>query len=253
MNRMWIPWGALMLLAVPAVATAQADSTCNAGQLSALVSYTDLRVRSVLHALELLAATREVKSGSWQAMSDLVSRFEKSDGGLAAWYMRRDGRYYAVGKGLVDSTLRDREYFPDLVAGREIVAALVISKSTGQRSAVIAVPLRQGNRVVGAIGASLFLDRLSDQIDSTLALRPNQTFYALAPTGLTPLNRRTDLHFRDPREMGSETLRRAANEMLSKASGEVTYEFEGVTKRALFRRSALTQWTFAVATNLTRN
>ena len=217
--------------------------------LSAFVSYTDLRTSSVQQSLEILASTSEVKSGKWETMKGLLNVYQQSDSGLVVWYARPDGSYFTVEKGLMDAKLSDRSYFPDMVEGRKVNGALVVSKSTGQRSAVIAVPVKDGSKVVGAIGASLFLDRLSDQISSTLALRSDAAFFALAPNGLTTLHRKTDRHFLDPRELGSETLKKAANEMLSKTSGETTYEFDNVTKTAIYRTSPLTQWKFAITSN----
>jgi hypothetical protein len=114
---------------------------------------------------------------------------------------------------------------------------------------VVAIPIEKGGKVVGAIGASLFLEKLSDQIASTLALPADVAFFALAPDGLTALHKKTDRHFLDPRELGSETLKKAADEMLSRVSGETSYDFDNVTKKAVYRTSALTQWKFAIASN----
>jgi hypothetical protein len=134
-----------------------------------------------------------------------VTGYQVSDEGFIVWYVRPDGTYYTADKGLMDKSLRDRAYFPDLMAGMKITGALVISKATGQRSAIIAVPVEVNGKVVGAVGVSLFLDRLSEQVSAALDLRPGIAFFALAPNGLTTLHRKTDRHFLDPREPGSET------------------------------------------------
>ena len=121
---------------------------------------------------------------------------------------------------------------------------LIVSKSTGQRSAVIAIPMKEGGKVIGAIGASLFLDKLAEQVGSALALRADAAFFALAPNGQTALHKKTDRHFLDPRELGSETLKKGTNGMLPHPAGETSYEFDNVTKRAIDRTSPLTQWKF---------
>ena len=238
---------------LPALAFAQPTSETqpSAGKdaqslLSAFMSYTDLRIGSVQRSLEILASTTEGRSGKWESMKGLLGGYQKSESGLIVWYVRPDGTYYTVDKGLMDVKLSDRSYFPDLMAGTKITGALVVSKSTGQRSAVIAVPIKKDGKVTGAIGVSLFLDRLSDHVGSALDLRPDAAFFAMAPNGLTTLHRKTDRHFLDPRELGSETLKNAANEMLSGASGDVTYEFDNATKHAVYRTSPLTQWKFAL-------
>jgi hypothetical protein len=231
----------------PTMAFAESSSEKDAQSLlSAFMSYTDLRISSVQKSLEILAATTEARSGKWENMKNLLGVYQKSDEGLVVWYVRPDGAYYTVDKGLTDEKLSDRSYFPDIMAGREIIGSLVVSKSTGQRSAVIAVPVKKGGKVVGAIGVTLFLDKLSEQIGSVLALRTDAVFFTLAPNGLATLHKKIDRHFMDPRELGSETLKKAANEILSKNSGEVTYEFDNVTKRAIYRTSPLTQWKFMI-------
>ncbi len=217
--------------------------------LSAFVSYTDLRVRSVQQSVEILAATSEVKSGKWEAMKGLLEGYQKADGKLVVWYVLPDGTYYTGDKGLMDVKLSDRSYFGDLMAGKKIVGSLVVSKSTGQRSAVIAIPVVDGGKVVGGVGATLFLDRLAEEIVSVLNLRPELSFFALAPDGRTTLHRNTDRHFLDPREQGSDTMKKAVDEMLAKNAGETTYFFDNMNKRVTYKTSPLTQWKFAIILN----
>jgi hypothetical protein len=217
--------------------------------LSAFMSYTDLRIRSVQQSLEILASTSEARSGDWDSMKGLLAGYQASDGGLIVWFVRPDGTYYTVDKGLMNVTLSDRSYFPDVIAGREITGALVVSKATGQRSAVVAAPVKRGETIVGAIGASLFLDKLSEQINSILALRSDTSYFALSPDGLTTLHRDVDRHFLDPRELGSESLKAAVEEMLTGTAGEVTYVFDNSTKKAVYRTSPLTGWRFAITSS----
>lgn len=237
----------LLIAFIPGTSSAQSSSAEDLQSvLSAFTSYTDLRIGSVQKSLEVLASTTDAESGKWEKMKGLLGGYQKSEEGLIVWYVRPDGTYYTVDKGLTEEKLSDRSYFPGLMAGHEITGDLVISKSTGQRSAVIAVPVKKGGKVIGAVGASLFLDKLSEQISSVLALRSGVSFFALAPNGLTALHSKTDRHFLDPREVGSETLKKAANEMLSTNSGTVTYEFDKAAKNAIYRTSPLTQWKFVI-------
>jgi hypothetical protein len=215
--------------------------------LSAFMSYTDLRIHSIRRNLEILAATSEAKSDNWSKMKDILKGYQESDEGFIVWYVRPDGSYYTPEKGLMDKSLKDRIYFPGLMAGMKITGVLVISKATAQRSAIIAVPVEVDGKLIGAVGVSLFLDKLSEQISAALDLRPGVTFFALAPNGLTTLHRKTDRHFLDPRELGNEALKRAATEMLAGTSGTTTYEYDNVTKNAMYRTSALTGWKFAIA------
>lgn len=244
----------LFLLVMPAIGIAQSDmhdTTCSQRDaqslLSAFTAYTDLRIRALQRSLEVLAATTNARSGNWRKMQHQLAAYQQSDEGLVVWYVRANGTYYTVDKGLMDKKLSDRRYFPDLMAGKKITGALVVSKSTGQRSAVIAVPIRKGDKVVGAIGVSLFLDKLAERISAVLDLRPHVSFFALAPNGLTTLHLKKERHFLDPRKMGSESLKKAVTEMLSGKEGKTTYVFDNVTKHALYQTSTLTNWRFAIA------
>lgn len=235
------------MVLMPGLAFAQPFAQEDAQSLlSTFMSYTDLRMRAVQQGLEVLAATSEVKSGKWETMKGLLELYQKLDGKLIVWYVLPDGRYYTVDKGLMGVNLSDRSYFPDLMAGKKITGSLVVSKSTGQRSAVTAIPIHQGGKVVAGLGASLFLDELAEDVGSVLSLRPDLAFFALAPNGQTTLHRNKDRHFLDPREQGSETMKKAVNEMLSKEAGESTYFFDDVNKKVIYRTSPLTQWKFAM-------
>lgn len=237
----------LMLVFSSSVCAQTAAEADEQSLLSAFVSFTDLRINHVRQSLEILASTSEAQSGKWDDMKALLAAYQKTDGGLIVWFMRPDGTYYTADKGLMNVKLNDRGYFPALVKGETITGALVVSKSTGQRSAVIVVPMKVGNMVVGAIGASLFLDKLSEQVGSALSLRPDATFFAIAPNGQTTLHKTTDRHFVDPRELGSESLKKAANEMLEHPAGATRYEFDNSAKKAIYRTSPLTGWKFAIS------
>ena len=229
-----------LLLALPAIAFA------GDVRLSAFAAYADLRVGSVEKSLGIVSSTIEAKSGKWEALKAILKGYQDSEEDLVLWYARPDGRYYTVEKGLMGERLNDRAYFSDLMSGKRILGSLVVSKSTGKRSAVIAVPVIQQGKVVGAIGASLFLDKLSEKIAAMLSLKNGESFYALAPDGRTVLHSITDRHFLDPRELGSGSLRKAAEEMLSRDSGEVSYEYDNALKHAVFSTSPLTHWKFAI-------
>jgi hypothetical protein len=49
----------------------------------------------------------------------------------------------------------------------------------------------------------------------------------------------------------AEALKRAATVMLAGTSGTTTYEFDNVTKNAIYKTSALTGWKFAIAFGVT--
>lgn len=215
--------------------------------LNGYAAYAEEQFAGTLRGLKLLSYTEEVKSGKWADMKGLLDRFDKTGINAAAvWFARPDGSYYTVQKGLEPRKLADRPYFPALMAGKDVVGHLIISKSTGARSAVIAVPVKNNNgKVIGALGVSVSEKDMSKTIDEKLGLPENMIFYALDTKGQVSLHTKSSLLQVFPSDLGSPTLNDAIKEMLSKQEGEVSYEFQG-KKNVVFKRARLTGWTYAI-------
>lgn len=203
-------------------------------------------VESVLNGLRLISATKEAQSGEWENMKTVLAEFGRS--GIkaeAVWFVLPDGSFYTVEKGLTGLNLNDRLYFPRLMAGEEITGELVLGKSTGKRTAVVAVPVRENGKIIGAIGTSLSVEDISRMIDEKMGLPDNIIFYALDKNGQTSLHRVSALLFGYPSDMGSKSLAKTIEEMLAKPEGVVTYDFYG-ERQVFFKRSPLTGWVFAI-------
>jgi hypothetical protein len=229
--------------------TGETGASCRSDMRSLLNAYsafTDEYCGSIIRDLRLLAATSEVRGGKWEGMKDLLAEFDK--GGIAAaavWYAMPDGNYYTVEKGLTGENLADRTYFHGLFAGSEVKGELVISRSTGKRSAVFAVPVISGDKVTGAIGVSLSVDAVSRILNEKMGLPSDFVFYALDSNGRTSLHEKPELLFEYPSDIGSKTLNDAVKKMLSEKEGVVHYEFQG-RKTVYFKRSPLTGWVYAL-------
>ena len=207
----------------------------------------DARLEGVLAATRTLAATEEVRSGQWTRMSRplgvLAANVKEQ---AAVWFAQPDGSYFTVAKGATGETLRERAYFPALLAGRDVVGALVISKSTGKRSLIVASPVLVDGKVTGAVGVSMDAVQLAASIDQAIRLPADVVFYALDPQGQTALHRAGELIFAFPSDVGSPTLGDAVKTMLSRPEGVVDYRYAGSDKTALFQRSQLTGWVFVL-------
>jgi Cache domain len=214
--------------------------------LNGYAAYADEHIAGTLRGLKLLSFTEEVRSGKWTEMKGLLAKFDKSGITAAAvWYARPDGSYYTAEDGLAAHKLADRPYFPTLMAGKDVVGYLVISKSTGKRSFVIAVPVKNNGKVAGALGVSVSAEDMSKTIGEKLSLPENMLFYALDAKGEVSLHPKSSLLHVFPSDLGSPTLNDAIKEMLSKPEGAVSYEFQG-KKDVVFKRSQLTGWTYAI-------
>ena len=241
-----IAWMAAMLAAAAVRAGPSAEEMGRA--LARLVSLTDNHIQFMLEAVSALADSPEVQSGDWERIRPLMAQLESYAVECVPWFALPDGSYYTPDKGLTDQNLKDREYFPDLMAGRSVNGPLVVSKSTGRKSVIVAVPVWREGTIIGALGASVFLDDLSRQVRNELALPEDWIFFALNPDGRTTLNFVPERVFLDPRDQGSPSMSAAMDEILETGTGEVSYEFDGRMRHVLFDTSPLTGWRFAVGT-----
>lgn len=218
--------------------------------LSSFMAITEQHLQTIEHELAVLSLTEEVKSANWEKMRSLLRTYQDSGLPGIVWFVLPDGNYYSIEKGLVGKSLSEREYFPGLMSGQSIAGDLVFSRSTSKKSVIVAAPVKRDDKVVGGLGVSVFLDDLTEGINSAMALPDNLIYYALAPDGKTILNRNTRLNFADPKAQESESLRRAVDKMLSTPAGEVTYEFEGTPRYVIYRTSEPVGWKFAVGIKL---
>lgn len=220
--------------------------------LGSTVTIVDESILEQERIIGSLAGLPDVQSADWSRMKGVVGRFQAAlkDSGVY-WFALPDGRYYTVEQGLVGRTLSDRPYFPAVMSGRPAVGNLVKSRSTGRKSAVVVLPVRgNGGRIVGGLGASIFLDKLAGRLSAALSLPEGTFFYALAPDGMTALHLKQDLVFDNPLSKDSPSMRIAVEKMLASDSGEVEYEFNGLRRRVRYQVSGLTGWRFAFGMNI---
>jgi hypothetical protein len=219
--------------------------------LASVIVHVDAAILEQEKIVQALSHLPEVKTAKWEDMKALLTVFQDSwkDSGVY-WFALPDGHYYTVEKGLMDRTLQDRPYFPKVMGGQKIVGDLVVSRSTGMKSTVIVVPIFDSHgKIIGALGATLFLEKLSKDLAASLALPVGTFFYALSEDGTTALHMRLGLVFDNPLTKDSPTMKAAAEKMLSTDSGEAEYEFNGYHKRVRYMSSGLTGWCFAFGIN----
>lgn len=242
----------LSLIALPTCARS-ADAVSSGFTLDsrvALRAYTALvesHFEGILDGAQTLAATGDVQSGDWARIKVPLAVYARGVPTAAAvWFMRPDGSYYTLEKGLTDQNVKDRDYFPHLMTGQDVEGVLVVSRSTGRKSVVIGVPVMKSGKVIGALGVSVSVEKLAAMVDARLKLPAHIVFYALDAKGRTALHRDSHLMFEFPSEQGSETLSGAVKEMLSKPEGVVHYQFRGSARVAVFEASKPTGWVFVL-------
>jgi hypothetical protein len=212
--------------------------------LGALIEIADGRLQAAAGGLAVAARSEEARAASWERVKPLLEVVQTYFGPSTAWFAAPDGRFSTVEKGPAGS-IADRPYFPKVMAGETSIGRLVVSRSTGEQVAIVAVPVKDGARVVGAVGASVRLDWLNATVKHSLELPDGCAFFALDADGVTALH--TDGHriFSEPLNLGGSVAAKI-REMLANEEGTATYEFEGMRCRTVYRRSGLSGWTYGI-------
>jgi hypothetical protein len=147
--------------------------------VAGIAALADSHVKDCVDMLEVLAATKEVQSGEWELMLPLLTKADAVMVPGATWFSLPDGSYSVVGMGKTDHNIADRAYFSVVMSGRNTHSELVVSRSTGQKVLVVAVPVTREGDVMGALGISVFLEDLSGIIGEQLRLSDDMVFYAV--------------------------------------------------------------------------
>src|SRR5690606_15769814 len=117
----------------------------------------------------------------------------------------------------------------------------VISRATGRKVAVLAVPVFDGGKVVGAVGASVFLDDLRQRLNRDLALPAGQTWFVIDRDGHTLLDRDPEYILMNVFEQGSASMRTAVHAALQADAGVAQYALDG-PRQAYHRRLPRMDW-----------
>lgn len=242
----------LSLAAAPAAAAVRdGGSGFTVGGRQLLLAYqgfVEQHLSGVLRALHALAQTSDAQSGEWARMQAALRVLATESATYATvWLAAPDGAYSSLATaGQTGLSLADRPYFQRLMAGADIEGDLVVSKSTGRYSAIMATPITAGDKIVGAIGASIDAQMLSELVKEATELPADLYFYALDEQGKTAIHRDPKLMAQFPSDFGSPSMRAAVKRMLTKTSGVETYDFAGSHRTALFNWSDATRWRFVL-------
>jgi ABC-type amino acid transport substrate-binding protein len=214
--------------------------------LEIVAAETDSQLKAILRSFEVLAVTTEVQSGEWQNIRSLLAVLEENEPDARLWYALPDGSYYTIVDGLTSSNLKGRSYFPGVLAGKESVGTVVVSYSTGKNTAIVAVPVKSSGEVTGVLGASVYLDTMTD----TLRGRIPEPFvyYAIDTENQFAIHSDKGQITRNITMIGPDSsFGKAIDKIRAQDSGTVEYDDGGIHYMARFRSDPFTGWRFVVA------
>jgi hypothetical protein len=246
----------LLSLFICAPTLAEHSSThFNQDSFVALNAYRGLveeHIEGVARSLRLIASTDEAKSAKWDTVKPLVTKLSSElPTDAASWLALPDGSYHTSEpeEAGIELNIKDRPYFSSLMSGTPVFGDLVISKSTGHRSVIIAVPvLATDGKTVAAVGVSLRVRLLSDLVGQCLKLTPREYFYALHETDTKiVLHSFAERMFKTPSDVGDEALGARFKEELKHDHGSFEYELNGNKIASIFELSPKLKWYFFLA------
>jgi hypothetical protein len=242
------------LFAVAAATKVQADTASSGFKvdghvvLNAYQALVEEHLTNALSAIRALAATSDAQTASWTSIGPALNRLSqdwKTD--AAIWFAQPDGSYFSTAGGKSSSTLLDRDYFPNLTSGHDVLGSLVVSKSTGQPSIIVATPVIHEGHVVAAIGISVSSLLMSKLVAKEFGFPDDLIFYAMNSKGQTAIHADASKIFQFPATLGQTSLQSAVATILSQPQGTVEYSFSGTQRTAIFSKSeAIPGWHFVL-------
>ena len=199
---------------------------------------TGTRIHGISAAMATLAITGELESGDWDRIRPLLARLEAEYPEARFWYARPDGSYYTTVDNLMSVNIRDRPYFPEVLAGKTSIGTIVLGKSTGKCSAIVAVPVRAGGTVSGIVGASVSCDSLEEELFRDFVLPEGYYAFAVDSEGMPVMDSLPQRIFSLDEGVRSQVV--------GLKEGEVRYRDEGALHEAVFMTEGLTGWKVAI-------
>lgn len=210
--------------------------------LNLLSRFVDVRLGSFLEVLEAFALTGDVHSGQWDKIKPLLVEREKSAPEGRIWYLLPDGSYYTTVDDLTSKNLTSRSYFPGLIAGNPELGTVVVSKSTGRTVAIAAAPIIVDNQVKGALGTSIYLQDINDDIGKAFPLSTGNIYFAVDTKGTIALHSNGSLIGQELSSMSEELL-----PILKSDSGKCSFDYEGKRWEASWTTEIDTKWRIILA------
>lgn len=208
---------------------------------NAAAQYLDVLCMDTLFMLQQIADSPEARSADWDRIYPKLETLSRRLPGVY-FFVLPDGNYYSVEKGLTNLNLKNRPYFESLFQGNPVKGFEIYSRSSGQKSALMAAPILANDKVVGALGSSLFLDDLHAKINRDLMVPPGYTWFVVNHEGLVMLDQEKDYIFMNLLTESNESVTRAISAALKSSHGEIEYSLGKTSRKGVFTKLPTLNW-----------
>jgi methyl-accepting chemotaxis protein len=145
------------------------------------------------------------------------------------------------GKGILSSEtitvnldISDRAYFQKALIGEQVISDVLLSKLTNKPVIAMAYPLKQGDKIIGALVGTILFETISKQA-AELKVGKSGYAYMIDKTGLIVYHPVADKVMKENAgDTNSKELKAYVEQMKSGKTGDGLYTYEGVKKYVRF-------------------
>jgi len=211
------------------------------------------RIESQLNTLEAIAMIDHIRSvdGTWEEKLTILDAEAKRSEHMKMGIADRNGDIkYTNGKAI---NVKDRDYFKKAMAGERAVSDPIISMAENTLVVVYAVPIKDGDEVVGVLVATRDGNELS-QITKDITYGKSGSAFMIGKTGVTIAHTNKDLVMNMDNIIENsksnpelEALANIEMKMIEGQAGVGEYEYSGISKLIGYAPVNGTDWSIAVA------
>lgn len=135
----------------------------------------------------------------------------------------------------IDRDLSNEDYVKNALSGIETVSDVLMDETTGEANIIIAYPLKDNNKVVGALTSTINFNTISEYA-AKIKIGEKGYAYMIDKEGIFVYHPKSEMVFtKNIKDVGDENLAFYAEEAKTGKESEGFYEFEGIEKFARFQ------------------
>jgi methyl-accepting chemotaxis protein len=208
-------------------------------------------VTNRIDALQNLAKNPSFQTNDPKVIADtLKSVFPMFPEAELIFFAKTDGSYI-TDTGPANANLSDRDYFKEVLStGKTAVSSLLISKSTGKKIFVIAVPVfNQSGKIIGIVADAVKADAIDEMI-SNIKFGKSGYGFLLDKTGLFVVHPLKEMVMKENitkvSKLITPSLAELGKRVVSEPTGYGTYSFLGQEKILVWDRVPSTGWILSI-------
>ncbi|MDK2809114.1 MAG: methyl-accepting chemotaxis protein [Clostridiales bacterium] len=214
--------------------------------LSSRLNQTVMEVENIQYNLKEQITVMSKSSGSLYVLTGVVSEdFREQIAYLSEQYTEYMESIYVIDRNgmlcydsaaanqLNSIDLSDREYFKNCMRGEAAVSDILISRNTGNRIEVIAVPIKKNGTVEGVLAVSINISYINSVL-SNVKIGKNGYAFLIDKDGNFIYHPDEKLIGTNLTDRNVPELTNALSSMGAKESGEISYCYQGISKLDLY-------------------